>query len=151
MDKAKEEWWSRECDELEELNSKGRSDLVYAKVAKLTWNKRLGNKSGTVVADDAGNRITEPEKVRERWRVYTEQLYDKDGKPKLEELQIEEAEEVEEDDKGPEVIKNEILAAIAEMKDGKAVGVDEIPAEMLKSLGEKALQEVCMRYWPADV
>ena len=70
-------------------------------------------------------------------------LYDKDGKPKLEELQVEEAEEVEEDDKGPEVIKNEILAAIAEMKDGKAVGVDEIPAEMLKSFGEKALQEIC--------
>ena len=128
---------------MEELNSKGRSDLVYAKVAKLTWNKRVVNKSGTVVADDAGNRITEPEEVRERWRVYTEQLYDKDGKPKLEELQIEEAEEVEEDDKGPGVIKNEILAAIAEMKDGKAVGVDEIPAEMLKSFGEKALQEIC--------
>ena len=101
------------------------------------------NKSGTVVADDAGNRITEPGEVRERWRMYIEQLYDKDGKPKLEELQVEEAEEVEEDDKGPEVIKNEILAAIAEMKDGKAVGVDEIPAEMLKSLGEKALQEIC--------
>ena len=37
--KAKEAWWNRECDELEELNSKGRSDLVYAKVAKLTWKK----------------------------------------------------------------------------------------------------------------
>ena len=34
--KAKEAWWSKECDELEELNSKGRSDLVYAKVAELT-------------------------------------------------------------------------------------------------------------------
>src|SRR5678816_1759847 len=29
------------------------------------------------------------------------------------------------------------------MKEGKAVGVDEIPAEMMKSLGGKALQEVC--------
>src|SRR3989442_14602237 len=26
--KAKEEWWSKECAELEELDSKGRSDLV---------------------------------------------------------------------------------------------------------------------------
>ena len=109
-DKAKEEWWSKECDELDELNSKGRSDLVYAKVAKLTWNKRVVNKS--VVADDAGNRITESEEVRERQRMYTEQFYDKGGKPKLEELQVEEAEEVEEDDKGPGVIKNKILAAL---------------------------------------
>jgi len=45
---------------------------------------RLTNKSGTVVADesDARNRITEPEEVRERWRMYTEQLYDRDGKLK---------------------------------------------------------------------
>ena len=29
------------------------------------------------------------------------------------------------------------------MKEGKAAGVDEIPAKMLKSLGEKAIQELC--------
>src|SRR5688572_14543905 len=29
------------------------------------------------------------------------------------------------------------------MKDGKAVGVDEVPAEILKNLREKAVQEVC--------
>ena len=33
--------------------------------------------------------------------------------------------------------------AISEMKEGKAVGVDEISAEMSKSLGEKAIQELC--------
>ena len=31
-DKAKEEWWDRECAELEELEAKGRTDLLYAKV-----------------------------------------------------------------------------------------------------------------------
>ena len=40
-------------------------------------------------------------------------------------------------------MKSEILLAISKMKEGKAVGVDEIPAEMLKSLGEKATQELC--------
>ena len=33
--------------------------------------------------------------------------------------------------------------AIAEMKEGKALGVDEIPAEMLNNLGNKALKEIC--------
>ena len=33
--------------------------------------------------------------------------------------------------------------AISEMKEEKAVGVDEIPSEMLKNLGDKALQELC--------
>ena len=40
------------------------------------------------------------------------------------------------------MLKSEMLLAISELKEGKAVGVDEIPAEMLRSLGEKALQEV---------
>ena len=70
-------------------------------------------------------------------------MYDKDGKPKTEDLQIEEEQDVEEEEKGPKLLKTEILAAISEMKDGKAVGVDEVPAEMLKNLGEKAVQEVC--------
>ena len=42
----------------------------------------------------------------------------------------------------PAVLKSEILAAIAEIKEGKAVEVDEVPAEMLKRLGDKALQEI---------
>ena len=44
------------------------------------------------------------------------------------------------------------------MKEGKSVGVDDIPAEMLKSLGEKALREICWNCqdmyeegkWPDD-
>ena len=40
------------------------------------------------------------------------------------------------------MLKSEILAAIAEIKEGKAVGVDEVPAELLKRLEDKALQEI---------
>src|SRR3989442_13833762 len=87
--------------------------------------------------------VNEPEEVKETWRQYIESLYDKDGKPKIEDLQVEEREEVDDDVAGPEVLKSEILLAISEMKEGKAVGVDEIPAEMLKSLGEKTIQELC--------
>ena len=128
-------WWSTECDKLEELNSKGRSDLVYAKVAKVTWKKKVMSKNVSV-ADSAGNIITEPEEVRETWRSYIESLYDKYGKPKGEDLHVAEEEEVKEDEKEPTVLKSEILLAISERKEGKAVGVYEIIAEMLKSLGE---------------
>ena len=34
-DKAKEEWWKEKCEELEELNRKGRSNLLYNKVRQL--------------------------------------------------------------------------------------------------------------------
>lgn len=139
--KAKELWWSKKCDELEELDAKGRTDLVYDKVAKLTWKKEMVSRNVSV-ADNAGNIITEPEEVREIFRKYAESLYDKDGKPKIEDLCVEEEEEIEEDEKGPSILRSEILSAISELKEGKAVGVDEIPAEMVKNLGEKALQEI---------
>jgi hypothetical protein len=35
-EKAKEKWWETECRELEELNNRGRSELVYAKEKNLT-------------------------------------------------------------------------------------------------------------------
>ena len=70
-------------------------------------------------------------------------MYDKDGKPNEEDLKLEGEEEVETDEKGPKILKSEILSAISEMKEGNAVGVDDIPAEMLKSLEEKALREIC--------
>src|SRR6188508_2491160 len=63
--KAKETWWSRECTELEELDKKGRSDLVYDKVAKLTWKKKCMNKN-IEIKDCAGAIVNEPEKVREQ-------------------------------------------------------------------------------------
>ncbi len=126
---------------MEELNSRGRSDLVYAKVAKLTWKKKVTSRNARVT-DSAGNTITEPEGLRERWRLYIEALYDKEGKQKKEDLQVEAEEVEEEDERGPAVLKSKILLAISELKEEKAVGVDEIPAEMLKRLGEKALQEV---------
>ena len=119
-----------------------RSDLVYAKVAELTW-KNKGTCKNVGVTDSAGNTITEAEAVRETWRAYAECLYDKDEKPKGEDLPIEEEEDVEEEEKDSTLLKSEILAAISEMKDGKAVGVNELPAEMLKNLGQKAMQEEC--------
>src|SRR2546425_727281 len=92
--KAKDEWWSKECAELEELDSQERSDLVYAKVAKITWKKKMtSNYMG--VMNSAGNTVTESEEVRETSRQYIESLYDKDGKPKIEDLQVEKREEVD--------------------------------------------------------
>ena len=63
-----------------------------------------------------------------------------------------------EDDVGPDVLKEEILAAIAEMKNNKAEGIDSIPIEMIKNFGEKAMKELVQLckdiyntgVWPED-
>ena len=63
--KAKETWWSRECKELEELDKKARSDLVYDKVAKLTWKKKCMNKN-IEIKNNTGVIVNEPEEERKR-------------------------------------------------------------------------------------
>ena len=50
--------------------------------------------------------------------------------------------DVEVDSLGPELIASEIEAAIKEMKNGKAVRIDEIPTEFLKALGGEAEQHM---------
>ena len=141
-DKVRAAYWDRVCGELEDWNFKGRTDLVYARVARLTWKERVGS-ANMGITDSSGNMVTDPEEVRETWKQYIESLYDKVGKPKKEDLKFEEEDEVDTEEKGPTVLESEILSAISEMQEGKAMEVDDIPAEMLKSLGKKALREIC--------
>ena len=62
-----------------------------------------------------------------------------------------------EDDMGPDFLPD-FLAAIGEIKNNKAEGIDNIPIEMLKTFGEKTMKELvqlCKEIyntgvWPED-
>jgi hypothetical protein len=80
-DKARDQWWNVKCDELVEYDKRHRSDLLYQEVRKLT---RTGQKVGTkniTINNKNGELKTELNEVKERWREYVEDLYDKTGKP----------------------------------------------------------------------
>ena len=87
-----------------------------------------------------------------------EELYSKSSKPRMEDFKLEEERQVESDRKGPGLLIDEIHTAIKEIKNGKAAGVDDIPAEFLKLLDERAMEilaEVCVDIyetgiWPED-
>ena len=83
-EKARESWWKVQCDELDEMDKKGRLDLMYERV-KILAKKRNAGSSGYAVKNTDGILLTDAEEVRERWREYTEKLYDKEGKPNVEE------------------------------------------------------------------
>jgi len=72
-----------ECEELEEMDKRGRSDLVYAKVKKITRTDTKSTSSTTGIKDLNGNLLTEPVEVRERWKSYVEDLYSAQDKPLL--------------------------------------------------------------------
>ena len=91
IDKARNDWWREQCKELEEMDKRGRLDLMYARVKEV--NKRRNCKSNAI-KDKDGTLLTEPEEIQRRWQEYMETLYDKDGKPKLEDMIAEEENEV---------------------------------------------------------
>ena len=62
-DKASAAYWERVCGELEDWNAK-RTDLVYARVARLTWKERIGS-ANMGITDSSGNMVTDPEEVRD--------------------------------------------------------------------------------------
>ena len=100
-DRAKEEWWKEECDKLEEMDKKGRSDLMYSKVKEITRTQKSGASSGSAIKDKNGMLLTEPDEVRNQWKEYIDDLHCGYDKPKFEELEIELEAEVDEDSKGP--------------------------------------------------
>ncbi|PGH37471.1 MAG: hypothetical protein CRN43_21000, partial [Candidatus Nephrothrix sp. EaCA] len=81
----------------------------------------------------------DPREVRGRWKEYVEDLYQSKNRPI--EITEELTKEVKED-LGPDILREEVLAAIKEMNNNKTEGIDSIPAEVLKSLGEKAVNEL---------
>jgi len=154
---ARKAWWEKECEEMEQLNKKGRSDLVYDRVRKLTCgNKRSGSNAG--IESKTGELLTDRDSIKDRWKEYIEELYDKDGKPIEADMNLERETEVEADCVGPELLDEEILDALQSLKEDKAPGIDNIPAEFLKVAGEKMRHEIvrlCKDIyregeWPSD-
>ena len=72
--------------------------------------------------------------MKTRWKEYIEDLYNKGEKLRLEGFPIEDEGQIGYDERGPNLLMEEICAAMTELKSGKAAGVDDIPAEFLKLL-----------------
>ncbi len=151
-DKAREAWWRQQCEDIEEMQRLGRYDQVYDKVRKLS--KKTGDSRGIEIRDKGGTLLHDTKAIQERWMEYIEELYDKENRP----TELEIGETLSEEDVGPEIIREEVTSAIADMKNNKTEGIDEIPAEILKLLEERALDsltKLCQKIymtgeWPTD-
>ena len=58
--------------------------------------------------------LTDSDKVRDRWKEYIEDLYDKNNKPQEEDMHLET--DTEDDVKGPPILYSEFEAALSELK-----------------------------------
>ena len=155
-EKAREKWLREECDEIEDLDRRGRSDMVYKRVKCITWDGSNKQKISQEIEDKNGQVIKEINKIVERRYEYLECLYGSKDKPA--DLELEEIEEVNRDSIGNQILREEVEQALKDMKNGKKPGVDSIPVEMIKCLQEEGMKYLtalcCEIYdtgeWPED-
>ena len=130
---------------------------MYEEVKRLPGQNNNQNRSMGIINED-GDLVTEPEKIKNRWMQYVEILYDKAGKPSMTSMMLEKEGEIEKNNVLPELSKSEVMEAIKYMKHNKAEGVDRVPAEFLKILGQEATEELIklcrdiyeQGVWPMD-
>jgi len=102
------------------------------------------------------NRIVELSQGLKVWENYITEFYDRPNRP--ENLDVEPEEEVDTDEKGPYIWQSEVEKAIKEMRNKKATGDDDVPADVLKLLVDGGLK-IMMKFintiyengeWPKD-
>lgn len=121
--KAKEKELQEKCQEIEHHQNMHDDFNVHKKVREVT-GKYQKNKCKALV-NEAGEIMIDVERKRETWKTYLENLFD----DVREEQQTTEGE-------GPEILVDEVRAAISEMKPRRAAGLDQIQTEFIKLLNE---------------
>ena len=116
---AKETWLKKQCEEMENQNSKD----LHRKIKDLCHTK-TGGSTGCLKSKD-GNIIMDKDKILERWTEYIGDLYNDNR---------DEDRRIESNNDGPSIMEEEVSTALKKMKDGKAVGPDNITTEMIKAL-----------------
>lgn len=127
---TKEKWYEGKCSEIEELMSKNDSFNVHKKVKEMCGIKRT-NKSN-ILLDKNGKIIPDINGKLERWKEYIQELFEDERQPEA-------INEEEDQENGPNITKEEVTNAIKLMKNNRASGPDEIPAEIIKLIEEEQI------------
>ena len=137
------------CEEVEAAAVQNKSKAVYEGIRKITGKHAPQVK--TCRGTD-GKVITEPDKVKDRWREYFDKLYNDPNDVDEEALRDLPSMSVEEDIQP--LGEDEIKAAIERMKRGKSPGVDNITVEELEAAaqgtGLKIMHRLCNMVWEQE-
>ncbi|KAK3543950.1 hypothetical protein QTP70_031858, partial [Hemibagrus guttatus] len=142
-------WWNEEVQaQMEVSKAKQKAyDELYTRLDTREGQKdlyrlaRQRDRDGKdvqqvrVIKNRDGRVLTSEESVQRRWKEYFEELMNEENEK---EKRVEGVNSVEQ--KVDKIRKDEVRKALKRMKSGKAVGPDDIPVEVWKSLGEAAVE-----------
>ncbi len=154
----KEQWFSKNAEDLEAASEKGNTYEVYRILKQLSGNpKKSKSTMDIVINDENGRPITDFDQQVDRWTRYCTQLYQNqheelsgsdtsttypspniaasassNSPPNLDTV----------NDKN--ITREELLDGLKRLKNGKTTGLDGIPAELYKG-GNDALTDVLLK------
>lgn len=143
MTKAKEDWINKLCISVEDSLSKNNSKKAFQIVKDLTKQK---TPRVSAIHDKDGRCLTENKHILDRWTEYCSDLYNHKNNGDINVLTSLESTN---DDDHP-ILREEVEKAIKTLKTGKAAGVDNIPAELIKHGGTTLtdiLTQICNKIW----
>ena len=128
---AKERFLNDKCKKIQELDERHNPHMY--KIINEMHPRSRGEINA--IRDKNDRLLSTKEDILGRFTEYIEELYD-DNRERIPELNGEELERAK--NMNP-IEETEVRSIIGEMNKGKAIGVDEIPAEMLKCIGAKGI------------
>ncbi|XP_076059487.1 uncharacterized protein LOC143036123 [Oratosquilla oratoria] len=139
------ETWERISRDLEE-DFHGTKKLLYL----MTKGYRKVNKEKSYsLKDDQGNLLTEPEDVDRQWNGYFESLLNTSDEV-VSDMNTSDDDDKENQVGDEDITEEEVMIALKHMRDNKAAGTDEIPAEIYKYGGQHTiyyLTWICNMAW----
>lgn len=128
---AKEKEKEEQCQEIEYYQSRYDTFNIHRKVKEVAG--KVKNNRCSKITDQEGNLVISKDQKKKVWEQYLKDLFHDIRARQEPTIQI---------DSGPEILPDEVSSAIQQMKNGKAPGLDEVPAELLKLLEEDQIKTV---------
>jgi len=128
--KAKEDWITLQCTDLEDLEKKN-IQLMYSKIKRMSKNK--SRPANTALKDKNGKVVMEQQDILHRWTEYLGELFDDNAMPDV---------ATEQELSGNNILEAEVKAALKDMKFGKAPGNDKITTELLTACEEISIKQL---------
>ena len=155
MKKAKENWINQKCIDIGDCLTRNNTKRAYQIVKDLTKPKdnaavNIQDINSLYTVYNHGKCITDKMDVRKRWTEYCSELYSHNAEGDDAVLAVNEPTD---QDSFP-ILESEVEAAIRALKISKSPGVDNIPAELLKSGGDilkKLLTDICNKIWETGI
>jgi hypothetical protein len=135
--KARENWIEGRCEEINNNMKKGNTDTAYQLMKKHFGERKMKRCN---IRDMNGDILIESEEIGNRWKQYIEELYQ--GPRPLEEILMKDNSETDDENQGPYIMRSEFDTAVKDLKKNKAPGEDKINGEIIKALGNKAMDNL---------